>query len=175
MPKPTRENLGEGKYLRLVREGRWEYAERNNARGAVAVVAVTADERLILVDQYRPAVRCHVIDLPAGLTGDIPGEEHEAEAISANRELVEETGYQARSMKRLASCPTSPGLSSEVVSYFLARGVKQVGDGGGVEHEEIIVLTPKLSAIRAWLSRQIKAGKLIDSKVYAGLYFALRK
>jgi len=173
MARVTRETLGEGKFLRLMKEGRWEFVERNNSHGAVAVVAVTKDQRLILVDQYRPAVKCHVIDLPAGLTGDVAGTENDDEAVSANRELVEETGYTARGLKRMASCPTSPGLSSEVVTYFLTRNVRKIGDGGGVEHEEITVHTPALATIRAWLKRQIKAGKLIDTKVYGGLYFAL--
>ncbi len=58
--------------------------------------------------------------------------------------------------------------------HEVAHIIESRRNGGGVEHEEIVVLTPRLSTIRAWLSRQIKAGKLIDSKVYAALYFATR-
>jgi ADP-ribose pyrophosphatase len=169
-----REVLGEGRFLRLVREGRWEFAERTNARGAVAIVAVTKDRRLVLTEQYRPAVGANVIDLPAGLSGDVAGEEDEAEAASARRELAEETGYTAKRVKQLVRCTTTPGLASEIVTYFLARNVEHIGDGGGVGHERITVHAPKLSAIGAWLKRQAKAGTWIDSKVYAGLYFAGR-
>ena len=172
MPKSARVTLGEGKFLRLVREGRWEFAERTNARGAVAVIAVTKDGRLVLTEQYRPAVGRRVIDLPAGLSGDIVGAEGEDQAVSALRELVEETGYTAKRLKHVASCSSSPGLSSEVISYFLSRGVTKISDGGGVGHEQIEVHTPSLRTIKAWLSRQIALGKLIDAKVYLGLYFA---
>jgi ADP-ribose pyrophosphatase len=155
-----------------VREGHWEFAERTNAIGAVAVIAVTKDRRLVLTEQYRPAVGKHVIDLPAGLSGDLAGTEDEDQAVSALRELVEETGFTAKGLKQVASCSSSPGLSSEIISYFSCRNVTKVGDGGGVEHENIIVHTPSLKAITRWLSRQIAAGKLIDGKVYLGLYFA---
>jgi ADP-ribose pyrophosphatase len=170
MTNGTRETLGEGKFLRLVREGRWEFAERTNALGAVAVIAVTNDRRLVLTEQYRPPVHRRVIDLPAGLSGDVAGE---SEAVSALRELEEETGYTARRLRPVDRCPSSPGLSSEVISYFYTRQAKKIGDGGGVEHEEIAVHTPSLRTIKAWLARQVKSGKLIDSKVYVGLYFAL--
>lgn len=174
MSKHHREILGSGKFLRLVKAGRWEFAERTNARGAVAIIAVTKDQRLVLTEQFRPAVSKTVIDLPAGLSGDVAGAEDEAESLSAMRELVEETGYSAKSLKHVASCPSSPGLSSEVISYFFSRQVTKISDGGGVEHEQITVHTPTIASIKSWLSRQIKAGKLIDSKVYLGLYFATR-
>jgi ADP-ribose pyrophosphatase len=113
-----------------------------------------------------------VIDLPAGLSGDVAGLEHEEQAVSALRELEEETGYTAKRLKYVASCPSSPGLSSEVISYFFSRSVTKIGDGGGVEHENIKVHTPTIKSIKAWLSRQIAAGKLIDVKVYLALSFA---
>lgn len=172
MTKNRREILGEGKFLRLVREGRWEIAERTNAIGAVAIIAVTKDERLVLTEQFRPAVGCRVIDLPAGLSGDVIGAEHEDQAISARRELEEETGYTAKSLKLVAQCTSSPGLTSEIVSYFLARRVTKVGDGGGVDHEEIVVHAPKLTSLKSWLSRQKSTGKLIDVKVYLAMAFA---
>lgn len=169
--KPARTVLGKGKFLQLVRDGQWEIAERINARGAVAVVAVTDEREFVLTDQFRPAVGCRVIDLPAGLSGDIPGQEDEASALSARRELIEETGYDADTLEHLADCPSSPGLTSEMVSYFLARGVTRVSSGGGIEHEQIEVQTPKLRTIKKWLASQVAAGKLIDPKVYVGLYF----
>jgi ADP-ribose pyrophosphatase len=172
MAKSRREILGTGKFLRLVKDGRWEFAERTNAIGAVAVIAVTKDDRLVLTEQFRPAVGKRVIDLPAGLSGDVAGLEDEEQAVSALRELEEETGYTAKKLKHVASCPSSPGLSSEVISYFFSRSVVKIGDGGGVEHEAIEVHTPAIKSIKPWLSRQKAAGKLIDVKVYLALYFA---
>lgn len=167
----TRTVLGKGKFLRLVRDGKWEIAERINASGVVAVVAVTDDREYVLTDQFRPAVGKRVIDLPAGLSGDVKGQEDEGHAVSALRELIEETGFVADALQHLADCPSSPGLTSEVVSYFLANKVHRVNAGGGVESEQIVVQTPKLRTIKKWLAEQVAEGKLIDPKVYAGLYF----
>lgn len=164
------EVIGKGKFLRLMRSGRWEYVERANARGVVAVIAVTDDREFVLTDQFRAAVGCRVIDLPAGLSGDVKGQENEAFSRSALRELIEETGYHADKLTHVADCPSSPGLTSEIVSYFTATGVTRIESGGGVEHEQIEVHTPKLRSIKRWLAAQVEAGKLIDAKVYAGLY-----
>lgn len=170
-PAAKRVVLGTGRFLRLVRDGRWEIAERVNCSGAVAVIAVTADRRFVLTEQFRPAVGKAVIDVAAGLSGDVPGQEGEALAVSARRELLEETGYHAPRLAHLADCPSSPGLTNEVVSYFFANNVRRAHDGGGDEHERITVHTPPLRTIRRWLRTQIAAGKLIDPKVYAALYF----
>lgn len=167
--------LGKGKFLQLVRDGNWEYVRRANARGVVAIVAVTEDRRLILTDQFRPAVGHHVIDLPAGLSGDVAGQENEDLAISAMRELIEETGYVAKSLEHLADCPTSPGLTSEVVSLFLASHLRRKSAGGGVEGEQIDVQLPSLRGIDRWLAKQVAAGKLVDPKVYASLYFVKQR
>lgn len=169
--KEARTILGKGKFLQLVRDGGWEIAERINARGVVAVIAVTKDREFILTDQFRHAVGKRVIDLPAGLCGDTKGQENEAAAVSALRELVEETGFIAKTLEHLADCPSSPGLTSEVVSYFFASDVSRASEGGGVEGEQIDVQTPKLRTIKKWLASQVANGKLIDPKVYAGLYF----
>ncbi len=163
--------LGRGKFLQLVRDGHWEIAERINCYGAVAIVAVTADRRLILTEQFRPAVQRRVIDLAAGLAGDQPGQQGEPLLRSAKRELLEETGFAGGTWTALGDCPSSPGLTSEVLSYFFASGVKQESKGGGVEHEAIVVHTPSLRTIKRWLDARVAEGVLIDPKVYAGLYF----
>jgi ADP-ribose pyrophosphatase len=167
--------LGKGKFLQLVRDRSWEFVERTNARAVVAILAVTAERRIILTDQFRPAVGRRVIDLPAGLAGDEPGHEDESFASSALRELFEETGYHAREVTQVAECPSSPGLTSEVVTLFLASDLRQTSAGGGVAGEQIDIHTPALRGIDRWLAAQVSAGKLIDAKVYAGLYFATRR
>src|SRR5699024_7398767 len=83
------ELLHEGRFLRLKRCGHWEFAERVNARAAVAIVAVTDADELVLVEQPRLPVDSAVIELPAGLVGDIPGAGDEPLATAATRELEE--------------------------------------------------------------------------------------
>ena len=70
MKKAPRRVLAEGRYLRMVTENGWEYAERSRGLEAVAIIAVTTGGELILTEQYRVPLKCNVIDLPAGLVGD---------------------------------------------------------------------------------------------------------
>src|SRR5580698_7513251 len=106
-----------GKFLSLVKEGRWEYAERVNATGAAIIVAVTPGQKLLLVEQYRIPVHTRTIEMPAGIIGDEA--EHSKESIleAARRELREETGYDAGHMEMLTAGPSSSGLTSEVVTF----------------------------------------------------------
>jgi len=168
------EILAEGKFVRLVRRGRWEYAERTNAPAAVVIVAVNEANELVLVEQYRAPVGKQVIELPAGLVGDIAGAEDEDMAVAALRELLEETGYAADGMEFLTEGPPSPGMSTEHAAFLRATGVCKVGDGGGDEHEQIKVHEVPLQKVDAWLREMVRAGYLIDPKIYIGLYFAER-
>jgi ADP-ribose pyrophosphatase len=167
------EVIAEGKYIQLLCRDGWEYVERKRISGIVAIVPVTRDGRLVLVEQYRAPVAGHVIELPAGLAGDVAGTENERLEEAARRELLEETGYRAGRLTRLFHGPASAGITNEELTFFLARNVVRVSDGGGDESEQITVHTVPLGRVPAWLRRQERAGKLIDVKVYAGLY-ALR-
>lgn len=164
--------LGEGRFLRLVRRGKWELTQRVGARGAAAIIALTDDRRLVLISQPRPALGGAVIELPAGLVGDDPGCENEDAAIAAARELTEETGYEAAKVERLTRGPTSPGLTDEQITLYWATGLRRVGPGGGLESESITVHEIPLDEVEAWLAERAAAGDHIDLKVYAGLYFA---
>jgi ADP-ribose pyrophosphatase len=165
------ETLYQGKHIRLVRSGRWEFVKRNNVCGIVGIVAVTEARELILVEQFRVPVNASVIELPAGLAGDLADAPVEDLAIAAKRELLEETGYDAAEMQFLAEGPVSAGLSDEVITLFRATGLTKHHDGGGDESEDITVHHVPLERIDAWLAEQRKAGKLIDLKLYAGLRF----
>lgn len=174
--QPTDEpaiTLAQGKYLRLISQGTWEYADRTRASGAVVIVAVTPERKLLFVEQYRVPLGCRAIELPAGLVGDIPGEEHEALQIAAERELLEETGYSAAEWQWLMTGPSSPGMCTEMLSLFLAKNLTRQHAGGGDATEDIVVHEISLEAVPAWLQEQYKNGKAIDTKVYAGMYFAL--
>ena len=168
----TTQILGEGRWLRLVNRNSWEHVERVNVSGVVCMVAVTPDDELILVEQYRPALRRATIEIPAGLVGDVPGSEDEAFETAATRELEEESGYTAENMRFLSEGPTSSGICSETIRFYFAEGVHKIGDGGGDHSEDITVHIVPLAGIHDWLEEQTKRGVFIDPKVYAGLYFA---
>jgi ADP-ribose pyrophosphatase len=165
--------LCEGKHLRLVLRSQWEYVERTRTTGIVAVVALTADRKLILTEQYRPPVDRRVIELPAGLAGDVAGAEGEELMSAAQRELREETGYEAQQFSFLFEGPPSAGATSEVITFFRATGLRRIGPGGGDGTEDIRIHEVPLSAADQWLRERNGEGVLIDPKVYAGLYFAL--
>jgi ADP-ribose pyrophosphatase len=164
--------LCKGKYLALVKEGHWEFADRVGATGAAIIVALTADDKLLLVEQYRIPVRSRTIELPAGITGDDGQTESDADA--AKRELLEETGYEAARIEPLMTGPASSGLTSETVTIFRATGLRRVHAGGGVDHEKITVHEIPLANVHDWLAAKSREGCLIDPKVYAGLYFLER-
>ncbi|QGJ68711.1 DNA mismatch repair protein MutT [Planctomycetales bacterium 10988] len=171
--QPTIEDLGKGKYLELVKEGRWEYARRLNVTGIVSVVALTRKKEIVLTEQFRPAVKTKVIELPSGLVGDEVDFAEESLGEAAVRELYEETGFEAKKIRLLTWGPPSAGCSNEVVNFYLARDVKQVAKGGGVDGENITVHVVPLEVVAKFLRQQLKAGKLVDPKVYTGIYFAL--
>lgn len=172
MTQPDEQVLAEGRFLRLVRRGHWEFADRNNTTGAVVIIAVTPDERLLLVEQFRIPLGKPVIELPAGLAGDSAETAGEAMEIAARRELIEETGYDADRFETLMCGPTSAGLSTEVVTLIRATGLRKVAAGGGVEHEAIAIHAPPLREARTWLFERMRDGVLVDPKVFAGIYFA---
>ena len=128
----TPEILAAGRFLRLARRGKWEYAERVHPRPAVVIVAVTSAGELVLVEQFRVPMQARVLELPAVLVGDVPGDDHPDSRTHARRELLEETGFWARGMKRLCGGPVSAGFGTETVEFFLATGLERVGRGGGV-------------------------------------------
>lgn len=163
----------EGKYLRIVRCGRWEYAERTRGHAGVVIIALTSDDKVILTEQYRVPMGRNVIEFPAGLAGDEEDSDEEL-LTAARRELLEETGCQAEEWEQLASGPPSAGLSNERVVLFRAHGLKRVHAGGGGEAEEITVHEIPLAGIEDWLQQKAQEGCEIDPKIYAGLYFLHR-
>lgn len=162
--------IGEGKYLRLVAENGWEYATRPHVTGIVVVVAVTDDGKLVLVEQPRQAVHKPVIELPAGMVGDVDPDEPLASA--ARRELIEETGFEAGQIRLLAEGPIAVGVSDEIISIYEARRLKRVGPGGGDDSEHITVHEVPLGGLRRFLAEQQAAGRAVDPKIYAGLFLA---
>ena len=167
--------LYEGLHLKLQQRNGWEYVTRRNLSGIVAVLAVTLDEKILLVEQYRPPLHCNVIEIPSGLVGDIAGSENEAFAEAAQRELFEETGYRADSMEKLMEGPVSAGLSTEIITFFCASGLKKEGIGGGDSTENIRLHEVPLNNINDWLNKRQHEGILIDCKIYAALFFEVQR
>lgn len=159
----------EGEHLVIIARDGWEYVERKSAREAVAIIAVTDDGRVVLTEQERRAVGARVIDLPAGLVGDDGTSSDPADA--ARRELEEETGYSCRSVQLIERVPTSPGITSEMVSFYRATGLRQTSEGGGVGGEDITVHTVPRSELAEWLSAKQTDGLLVDVKVWAALHW----
>ncbi len=168
------ETLFAGRHLTLACRGHWEFATRSGATGVVGIVAVTDDGRMLLVEQFRPPVNQKVIELPAGLAGDIAGEESESLETAARRELLEETGYEARDVQRIFEGPTSAGLTDEMITIFLMTGLTKSGLGGGDASESIVVHEAPLASLLSWLGERQVDGYLIDPKIFGGLFWLQR-
>ena len=166
--------LAEGKYVRLVARGRWEWVERTNASMAVVIAAVTADGELVLIEEYRRPLDARVVELPAGLVGDKPGAGDENLIEAAKRELLEEAGCVSKRWKHLIEGPSSPGLTNERYTMYLALDANKLSPGGGDESEDIHVCLVPLDQVETWLQERLKQGLLVDPKVYTALYFAAK-
>ena len=165
----TPEILYEGPWLRMVRRGRWEYAERTHGNGmAVIIIAVTPDDDVLFVEQYRVPLGARTIEMPAGLVGD--DHAHDTLESAARRELIEETGWEASRVDVLLIGPTSSGMSSERIAFVRALDLTRVGEGGGVDNEDITVHTVPRSQAPAWLMRKQAEGFELDLKLWAGLW-----
>lgn len=170
MPDQDEEKvLYAGKHLILRGRGRWEYVTRPVQQPAVGIVAITDEERVVLVEQFRPPVGETVIELPAGLTGDVVGLESESLLEAARRELLEETGYQAAQWTELTRGYSSPGLTDELIVLFLAEGLTKHGDGGGDSSEDITIHEVPLAEVLDWLAAR---GAKADLKLLAGIFAA---
>jgi ADP-ribose pyrophosphatase len=165
------QTLCNGRWLRLMRRGRWEYAERTNPGGGVIIIAVTAENRILFVEQWREAVGSRTIEMPAGLVGDLEGGLDESAVTAAEREILEETGYRAGRIDFLMRGPSSAGMTNEIMSFVRAHDLVREHAGGGDSSEDIIVHeVPRADAAR-WLVEKMHEGYSIDPKLFAGLYF----
>jgi ADP-ribose pyrophosphatase len=173
LPKPV--TLHASKFLNLIQEGHWEYVDRVNATGSALIVAVTPEEKILLVEQYRIPVHAHTIELPAGIIGDEPGSTNETQEEAARRELLEETGYAAGRIEPVTTGPACSGITSERATLFRATELRRLNQGGGVGNEAITVHEVPLHEIVSWLEDKAKSGVLIDPKVYTGLFFLQRQ
>lgn len=158
----TATTVWQGKFLSVVKDGKWEYAERPGAISAAVIVAIDADDtgtHLLLIEQYRVPAGRVCLELPAGLVGD--DGEPESATTAAARELEEETGYRAAAVAELGSFYSSPGLTSESFTIVRATGLTKVGDG----EEGITLHRVPLADVPSFIEVKRREGLGIDAKL----------
>ena len=168
LPSPDApiETRWEGRFITVKQQGTWEYVSRSRGIHAAVILAIDeADDgrHVILVEQYRVPLKVRCIELPAGLVGD-DGIAEVAE-VAAQRELEEETGYQATRWRTVGEFYSSPGMVSESFTLLVATGLTKVGEGGGVDGEDIIVHRVPLDSIADFVAAKRAEGCGIDVRV----------
>lgn len=170
----SKEVLHQGAYRRFVKTSGWEYMERIRSSEVVVLIPVTEDRKVIFVEQFRVPVQRNMIEFPAGLVNDLDSNQHESLEETARRELIEETGYEAATLKKITRVPANSALATDMLTVYFASGLRKVGAGGGDETENITVHEVPLSEVDQWLRQQEARHIYIDPKVYAGLYYLER-
>jgi ADP-ribose pyrophosphatase len=164
-----RSTIYQGRVIRLIRE-RLEVGGHRFARetilhpGAVVIVPLLGGGRILFVRQYRRAVRRELLELPAGTL-----ERGERRDACARRELEEETGYRARTMRKIGQFYAAPGFISEQMTLFLADGLRRTQ--AAPEPDEMV--RPAALTLRQAL-RRVRTGAICDAKTIIGILFAER-
>lgn len=162
------DKLYEGKLLNLrvdtveLPDKKYSKREVIEHPGGVGIIPVTEDDSIILVKQYRKAVERFLLEIPAGKL-----ELNEEPRETAQRELKEETGYEAGRMEYLLEFYTSPGFTNEKIYLFLAtdliEGEANPDSGEFIEYEK-----HKIDD----LIKMVERGEIKDSKTIIGINFA---
>ena len=147
----------QGRRFAVLVEDGYEIADTPDA---VAIVALDAEERVVLVRQARPAIGAQLLELPAGLV-----DEGEDLLPAAQRELREETGLHGGSWRELTSFWTSPGFVNERVTVFAANGLEE-GEPQPDAGEDIEVVRWALAEVTSRLSELEDATTLIGLLLY---------
>ena len=136
------------------------------------ILAVTPQDSILFVEQYRVPILQRTIEMPAGLVGDLADQADESALLAARRELEEETGYRCGRIEFIHEGPSSSGMSTEMIAFVRAYDLVRVGAGGGDESEDIIgARSASRSEAGAWLFARAAEGYSIDPKLFAGLWF----
>ena len=163
-----REELYAGTLLKLRRDtielpsGKQATREVIEHPGAIAIVAVTKDKQLIFVRQFRTAVGEVLYEIPAGVP-----HKNESGADCAKRELEEETGYRAKKVSHVWQGYATPGYSDELIQYYFAEDLEQVGQK--TDEDEFIEI--ELIEIKC-CPELVKQGKIKDNKTLIGITIA---
>lgn len=156
------ETMWQGKYIVAHKKGTWEFVSRPNHMQAAVILAMDTDY-VLLVEQFRMPLGRNCLELPAGLIGDHG--ECEEPAVAALRELEEETGWTAHVMTDMGEFYSSPGMVSKSFHLFRASQLEEIGDGGGVDGENITVHRVKRADISAFIAQKRAENCAIDVKL----------
>ncbi|WP_099360605.1 NUDIX hydrolase [Fredinandcohnia onubensis] len=169
-----REVLFEGKVIDLHIEevelpnGHTSRRELIKHSGAVAILALTDENKIVMVQQYRKALDKVIVEIPAGKL-----EKGEAPEVTAKRELEEETGYDCETLTPLISFYTSPGFADELVHLFIAKDLKKIENPASLDEDEFVDLL-EVSLDEAL--ELLKEKKIYDAKTaYAVQYLQLQQ
>ncbi|MGG3564953.1 NUDIX hydrolase [Neobacillus sp. PS2-9] len=136
--------------------------------GAVAILAITDDKKVVMVEQYRKALERTIVEIPAGKL-----EKGEEPALCARRELEEETGYECESLELLTSFYTSPGFADEIVHVYLATGLTKKENSAALDEDEFVNLE-ELTLEEA--QQYVQEQKIYDAKtIFAVQYLQLQE
>ena len=155
----------QGKFITAKVDGKWEYVSRARGIRAAVILAIDAEDHVLLVEQFRVPLGRVCIELPAGLIGDHDDVVGEDDSAAAARELEEETGYRAGRMEVIGEFWSSPGMVSESFTLLRAYDLEKIGPGGGTEGENITVHRVPLSGIEAFIDERRALGDAIDVRL----------
>lgn len=124
--------------------------------GAVAILAITDEGKIILVEQYRKALERSIVEIPAGKL-----EAGEKPEVTARRELAEETGYDCKELTYLQSFATSPGFADEIIHIFVARGLFELDEKAELDEDEFVEL---LEVTIEEAEEMMRKGEIFDAK-----------
>lgn len=162
------QTMWQGKYVRAIKKGRWEYVSRTNDVRAVVILA-EHEGKIVLVEQHREAIGGRCLELPAGLVGD--DDANATVESTAVKELEEEAGFTATQVERLGDFFGSPGILAESFTLVRAHGVRRIGDGGGTADEDINVHLVARAEIASFVEQKRAEGVAIDVKLLLFLKF----
>jgi len=161
----------DGRVLRLkldeVKLSSGELIQRENIKhpGAVAIIAFKDQHSIIMTRQLRHSVGRWLLEIPAGTL-----EKNESLRRCAERELVEETGFEAGGMMKLFSCYMAPGYSNELIHEFVATDLTFVG-----QHTESDEFVKTLTMDIREAPSKITQGIIRDAKTICGLLYVLKR
>jgi ADP-ribose pyrophosphatase len=162
------QTMWSGKYLTVLKRGKWEYVSRSGSTNAVVILA-EHEGKVILIDQYRVPVGARCVELPAGLVGD--EDKNATVEGTAVKELEEETGFTAERIETLGTFHSSPGMVAESFTLVRAHGIRKCGEGGGNSDEDINVHLIARDEIPAFVQQKRDEGLAVDVKLLLFLNF----
>lgn len=163
-------NIFQGKIISLkvddvlLADGKQSKREIVNHPGAVAILPITKEGKIVLVKQYRKALERTIIEIPAGRIE--PNEAHEKTAL---RELEEETGYGTNHLTFIQSFATSPGFADEIIYLYVAKDlfpIEEAACGDEDEFLEIFELTLEEA------EQLVRDGDIFDAKTAFAILYA---